>query len=79
MFNIYCICKLCKICLLYILNIFCIFTEWLGKIGSKLVYEHQENQQFLYVLPIASNLERLALVQAEDTGTIPYSMCSESA
>jgi hypothetical protein len=73
------ICKICKICFYYIFNIFCIFTEWLDNIGSKLVYERKENQQVLYVVPITSILGRLALVPAGDTGTIPYSMRSESA
>jgi hypothetical protein len=65
--------------LFYIFNIFCIFTEWLEKIGSKLVYERKENKQVLYVVPITSILGRLALVPVGDTGTIPYSMRSESA
>jgi hypothetical protein len=68
-----------EICLLYIFDIFCIFTEWLDNIGSKLVYERKENQQVLYVVPFTSIMGRLALVPAGDTGTIPYSMSSESA
>jgi len=41
--------------------------------------ERKENKQVLYVVPITSILGRLALIPVGDTGTIPFSMRSDSA
>ena len=42
--------------------------SWITKCGSKLIYELLPEKRVVYVLPIASILGRLPVVQAGDTG-----------
>jgi hypothetical protein len=51
---------------------YCIYSDWLGSIGSRLVYELDHPNPILYVIPIQSVLGKLPVVPVGDTGTIPH-------
>jgi hypothetical protein len=59
--------------ILHILHILiCLSTSaWLDQCQSAIVYEHSEQAQVLYVIPVSSILGRLPLVPVGATGTIP--------
>jgi hypothetical protein len=48
--------------------------NWLFKSESRRLYELDAQMPRLYVIPMTSLLGKLSLVQAGNTGTIPYSM-----
>ncbi len=55
-----------------------LFTDWVDKCQSAIVYERREQSQVLYVIPASSILGRLSLVPVGQTGTIPFEMRIES-
>ena len=56
-----------------------LYSEWVNRCQSAIVYERREQSQVLYVIPVSSILGRLPLVPVGQTGTIPFEMRRESA
>ena len=56
-----------------------LFTDWVDKCQSAIVYERRAQSQILYAITVSSILGRLPLVPVKETGTIPFKMRRESA
>ena len=51
-----------------------LFTDWVDKCQSAIVYERRQQSQVLYVIPVSSILGRLPLFPVGQTRTIPFEM-----
>jgi hypothetical protein len=54
------------------------FAAWLDQFDSNIIFKCHMQSQVLYIVPITSLLERLALVPVGVTGTILFTMRKES-
>ena len=75
-------CALCGAALCFkvgLTNLCSVAGNWLFKSESRRLYEMDAQLPRLYVIPMTSLLGKLSVVQAGNTGTIPYSMRGRAA
>ncbi len=65
--------------ILHILMGWFLTSAWVDDCQSSIIYEHREQAQVLYVIPVSSILGRFLVVPVGEKGTVPFELRRELA